>query len=151
MKIFLFLQTMKQKKWNIPAFLLLFTFLLGTVGVNVSRVSCYRCQETYLHVVVIPEDLPCPCTHGCNSCCQHACHKVHKDNCTSSRQQHTYYKVSGDWAMSHFEIQFCDMVQACDFMMPLPQEVISNVKLFNSSLACIDSSPPQELLCIFSC
>ena len=94
---------MKQKKLNIPALLLLFTFLLGTIGMNVSKVYCQRCQETYLHVMVIPQDIPCPCTHGCY-CCHHMCHNAHKKNCDNAKQEHTYYKVSGDWAMSHFEI-----------------------------------------------
>ena len=141
---------MKQKKWNISALLLLFIFLLGTVGVNVSRVYCQRCQESHLHVVVIPEDIPCPCTHGC-TCCHQKCHNAHKKNCDNAKQEHTYYKVSGDWAMSHFEVQFCDMVQECNFMMSLPDTVISNVKSFNSRVAYIDTSPPLEFLCIFRC
>ena len=53
-----------------------------------------------------------------------------KRNCDNAKQEHTYYKVSGDWAMSHFEIQFCDMVQECNFMMSLPDAVISNVQPF---------------------
>ena len=150
MKIVLFLQMMKQKKLNIPALLLLFTFLLGTIGVNVSKVYCQRCQETYLHVMVIPQDIPCPCTHGCH-CCHHMCHNAHKKNCDNAKQEHTYYKVSGDWAMSHFEIQFCDMVRECNFMMSLPDVIISNVQPFNSPVAYIDTSPPLELLCIFRC
>lgn len=150
MKIVLFLQTMKQKKLNIPALLLLFTFLLGTIGMNVSKVYCQRCQETYLHVMVIPQDIPCPCTHGC-FCCHQNCHNAHKKNCDNAKQEHTYYKVAGDWTMSHFEIQFCDMVQECNFMMFLPDTVISNVKPFNSPIAYIDMSPPLELLCIFRC
>ena len=150
MKIVLFLRMMMQKKWNISALLLLFTFLLGTVGVNVSRVYCQRCQETRLHVVVIPEDIPCPCTHDC-ACCHKACHNAHTKNCNNARQEHVYYKVSGDWAMSHFEIQFCDMVQECNFMMFLPDTIISKIKPLNSSIAYIDTSPPLELLCIFRC
>ena len=66
-------------------------------------------------------------------------------------QEHVYYKVSGDWAMSHFEIQFCDMVQECNFMMFLPDTIISKIKPLNSSIAYIDTSPPLELLCIFRC
>ena len=56
---------MKKRKINIPALLLLFSFLLGTIGVNVSKVYCHRCQETYSHVMFIPADVPCPCMHDC--------------------------------------------------------------------------------------
>ena len=149
MKNVLFLQTMKQRKLNILALLLLFTFLLGTVGVNVTKVYCHRCQESYLHVMVIPADVPCPCQHGC-ACC-HACHNAHKKNCDNAKQEHTFYKVSGDWAASHFEIQFNDMEQACDVMTLFACDENSNVKSFNSSFVYIDTSPPLEVLCIFRC
>ena len=39
----------------------------------------------------------------------------------------------------------------CNFMMSLPDAVISNVQPFNSPVAYIDTSPPLELLCIFRC
>lgn len=140
---------MKQRKLNIPALLLLFTFLLGTIGVNVSKVYCHRCQESYLHVLVIPSDVPCPCQRGC-SCC-HACHNAHKKNCENAKQEHVYYKVAGEWAASHFEIQFNDMEQAFDVMTLFACDKSSYVKPSNSPFVYIDTSPPQELLCIFRC
>ncbi len=140
---------MKQRKMNIPALLLLFTFLFGTIGVNVSKVYCHRCQETYSHVMFIPADVLCPCMHGC-SCCQ-ACHHMHKKNCDNAKQQHTYYKVYGDWTASYSEIQFNDMVLAVDVTPVFAGDVESIVKSFYPFSLCTDNSPPLEVLCTFRC
>lgn len=144
----LFLQMMKQRKLNIPALLLLFTFLLGTIGVNVSKIYCNRCQETYLHVMVVPADVPCPCTHGC-VCCQ-TCHDMH-NNCDNARQDHTFYKVSGEWAASYYEVQFDLFVQSIAITPILFDNDNLFVKSFDSYLAYIDTSPPLELLCTYRC
>lgn len=140
---------MKKRKINIPALLLLFSFLLGTIGVNVSKVYCHRCQETYSHVMFIPADVPCPCMHDCVCC--HACHNMHKKNCDNAKQQHTYYKVYGDWAVSHFEVQFNDMFLATEFTPVFAGSLESIVKPLNPFLSYMDSSPPLELLCTFRC
>lgn len=105
---------MTEKMEYISTLAIVYLFVRYSRCGNLSRVYCQRCQESHLHVVVIPEDIPCPCTHGC-ACCHQKCHNAHKKNCDNAKQEHTYYKVSGDWAMSHFEVQFCDMVQECQF------------------------------------
>lgn len=140
---------MKQRKINIPALLLLFAFLFGTIGVNVSKVYCHRCQETYSHVMFIPADVLCPCTHGC-FCCQ-TCHNMHKKNCNNAEQEHTYYKVYGDWAASYSEIQFNDMMLAVDLTPVFAGDVESIVKSSYSLLSYTDTSPPLEVLCTFRC
>lgn len=139
---------MKQRKINIPALLLLFTFLFGTIGVNVSKVYCHRCQKTYSHVMFIPADVLCPCTHGEN-CCQ-ACH-IHKKNCDNAKRQHTYYKVYGEWAVSYSEIQFNDMLLAVDVTSVFASDVKSIVKSFYAFSLCTANSPPLEKLCTFRC
>lgn len=134
---------------NIRALLLLVVFLLGTIGVNVSKVYCHRCQETYSRLIFIPADTPCPCTHGCVCC--HSCHNMHKKNCDNAKQQHTYYKVYGEWVASHFEVQFSDMVMEVDSAPVFSDRATSIVKSFNPALTYTDNSPPLELLCTFRC
>lgn len=140
---------MKHRKLDITALLLLFTFLLGTIGVNVSRVYCNRCQEGYLQVVVVPADVPCPCKRA-HTCCG-MCHNMHKKACDNAKQQHCFYKVSGDWSISHATVQWCDAVLTDDFMPFFTDASFLVVKPIKSFSLYIDTSPPLELLCIFRC
>lgn len=140
---------MKQRKLNVRALLLLFTFLLGTVGVNVNKVYCNHCQETYLHVMVMPGNTPCPCTRDCT--CHEPSHHAREQARDDAKPQHAFYKVTGDWAASNFEILFCDMARSRAPMDMLATGERAVVKLSNSLSPYIDLSPPLELLCVYRC
>ena len=76
---------------------------------------------------------------------------MHKKNCDNAKQQHTYYKVYGDWAASYSEIQFNDMVLAVDVTPVFAGDIESIVKSFYLFSSCTVNSPPLEVLCTFRC
>ena len=140
---------MRRRKIKIVAWFLLFAFLLTTVGVNVRKMECRSCRMAYVEVHVFPGEKTSSCDENC-ACC-HSCEKSRQSSCEHENSEHDFYKLSGDWALSHVEILFSDLpcLNLREWFVP---EVLTFSDIScNFLFSCIDRFHSQESLCIFRC
>ncbi|WP_294142696.1 hypothetical protein [uncultured Sanguibacteroides sp.] len=139
---------MKKYRINIPALLLLFTFLLATVGINVIKIQCFGCRMAYVEVQIFPNEDISLCE---NDCCSSSCKNPQKSACEQENAEHDFYKLSGDWAVSHMEFQCLDAQDWKDEVCFVPP--ITGIVSCSSDidLSFLNDFRPPELLCIFRC
>lgn len=128
--------------------LILSVVAIALVGVNVSSLYCLQCEETYLQVVVVPQETHTPCGHACN-----CCNEEHRTPCLPQDSGHSFYKVA-----ESFQIEET-ITPACNCCLLGVQEfVLSELpcRLVCGDFSYKDGFPPgapfaQERLCTYRC
>ena len=140
---------MKKNRLNITALCMLLVFLVGSVGVNVSRTYCSHCDLYRWQVFFVSFEENGADVQLCGCC--HKCAKRPMPTCPQATNEHAYYKIADYYSGSSFHFSFDDaFVLVTDRPFAGP-DVLLTFNHLALSFACTDSPPSPERLCTFRC
>ncbi|MGL5682717.1 MAG: hypothetical protein ACRDDZ_06610 [Marinifilaceae bacterium] len=135
---------MKQKVQHL--FILFYAVILtiSMCGINVVRLSCTLCNESYVHLEIMPSETSCPCNGDCCECGHSHEHEDHKES-DFVQVDHTFQvKYSSNitlFAQPLFTI-------LATLLEPVSEDQITDWRI---DYLFMPSPPDRDALCIYRC
>lgn len=135
---------MKQIIRHTLALLLAVVITWSLCGINVVRLSCGLCHQSYVLLELVPTEKSCPCEGGCCECGHTHEHEDHIE--------HAFFQIDQSSQIEKYHVASQEIPFLVVFSLFAPKELTGELVLAQfESFSFIPPPPDRDVLCVYRC
>lgn len=135
---------MKQFIRHTIAIFFIIAITWSLCGINIVRMSCGLCHETYVLFELFPSEKECPCDGGCCECGHTHEHEDHRE--------HDFFQVDHAFQIEQSQLVAVQIPLLTVLFVSFIDFFQIELKVTQAEKFSFTSPPPdQEVLCIYRC